>query len=139
VADPLCHATQGSLMALAPFISRIRKKTWLWTLVLAGAILGELPDLAGVYGTLVEHDFGQRYESAHTGPIRDVLQYIPMSALHLYLDSLKLEMNKHWNVWIAWICMEAVLWLMNILLIIWFTKIWKRTAAGGTSPEGVRG
>ncbi len=43
MADPVCHATQGALMMVAPFISRIRKRVVLWTLVCVGAVLGDSP------------------------------------------------------------------------------------------------
>ena len=39
MADPVCHATQGALLMIAPFISRIRKRIVLWSLVVVGGVL----------------------------------------------------------------------------------------------------
>jgi hypothetical protein len=126
MADPVCHATQGALMMVAPFISRLRKRAVLWTLVLVGAVLGDLPDLMGVYGFFVKHDSGVLYESAHIGPISHVLVFIPMSGLHLYLDSVMHELENGWSGYLEWLWLEVLMWVLNIVLIYAFVRIWKR-------------
>ena len=113
---------------LAPFISRLRSRPWLWLLIFIGAISGALPDLIGAYGFFVEDD-SELYQSAHSGPISNVLQYIPMSALHLYVDSFTHEQTQHWKKWNERMWVEVLMWVVNIWLIYWFTRIWKRNAA----------
>ncbi len=126
MADPVCHATQGALMMVAPFISRIRKRVVLWTLVCVGAVLGDLPDLLGVYGYLVKHDSGELYESAHLGPISKVLVFIPMYGLHLSLDLIMHEYERESGLYKEWLWLEVLMWIVNIVLIYAFVRVWKK-------------
>ncbi len=126
MADPVCHATQGALMMIAPFISRIRKKVVLWTLVCVGAVLGDLPDLLGVYGYWVRHDHGVLYESAHLGPISKVLVFIPMYGLHLSLDLIMHEYERESGLYREWLWLEVLMWIVNIVLIYAFVRVWKK-------------
>jgi hypothetical protein len=126
MADPVCHATQGALIMVAPFISRLHKRVILWTLVCVGAVLGDLPDLLGVFGFFVRNDHGELYESAHIGPISKVLVFIPMYGLHLCLDSVMHEMERERNVFSEWLWLEVLMWVVNILLIYAFVRIWKK-------------
>jgi hypothetical protein len=126
MADPVCHATQGALMMVAPFISRLRKRVVLWALVCAGALLGDLPDLLGVYGFFVRNDHGEMYDSAHIGHISKVLVFIPMYGLHLSLDSIMHEYEKEPRLFTDWLWLEVLMWIMNIVLIYGFVRIWKR-------------
>jgi len=129
MADPVCHATQGALMMVAPFISRLRKKAVLWTLILVGAILGDLPDLLGVYGFFIMNDHGELYDSAHTGHIGKILVFIPMYGLHLCLDSIMHEMERERNIFSEWFWIEVAMWVVNILLIYAFVRMWKKMSA----------
>ncbi len=113
-------------MLLAPFIRRVRSKTILALLVLVGGILGDLPDLIGVYGTVVRHDGSRLYHSAHAGAIKDILQYIPMYWLHLRLDSYTQHIYTRWGLWNDYIRFEIIAWTINIVLIVWFAKIYRR-------------
>jgi hypothetical protein len=126
LADPLSHATQGALMLLAPFISRIRKKAVLLSLACMGGILGVLPDIIGLYGFVVRHDHGDLYYSAHHGAVKEMLQYIPMYSLHLGVDSLTHDPDRQWYGWNVRIWLQIVLWLVNGILICWFLGIWKQ-------------
>ena len=126
MADPLSHATQGALILLAPFIARLRKKIVLLLLAVLGGILGVLPDLIGLYGFVLRHDHGVLYGSAHYGAVKDVLQYIPMYALHLGVDSLTHDPDRQWYGWNIRIWLQILLWLANVAVIWWFARIWKR-------------
>jgi hypothetical protein len=124
VPDPLAHATQGSLILLAPFIAFIRRRTWILILVLIGGVLGDLPDIIGIYGYMVPHDNGVLYESAHRGEIAEVLQYLPMYWLHTRLDYL--THDRHSYITRNWLWVEAVVWATNILIIWGFVSLWRR-------------
>jgi hypothetical protein len=125
LADPLSHATQGALMLLAPFITRLRKKMVLFLLAVVGGILGVLPDLIGLYGFILRHDHGVLYESAHHGGVKDVLQYIPMYALHLAVDSLTHDPDRQWYGWNVRVWLQILLWMVNIAGTLWVVRIWK--------------
>jgi hypothetical protein len=127
--DPLCHAAQGSIMMVGPFITRIRRKSTLFFLAFAGAILGDLPDLIGAYGILFRHDNGDLYRAAHLGEIKEVLQYIPMYWLHLFLDSFTHTMEDRMSLWNEWVGFEAVAWTINLALIALLIWIWRKKAA----------
>ncbi len=129
MADTLCHATEGGLMLLAPFIARIRKKIWIQVLFLTGAFFGALPDLFGAYGNIVDHDRWKLYVEAHTGPIGAVLRYVPMYWLHLYVDSYTHAKGRRWWVWNELLWLEVALWVVNIVVIAWFLRIWRRNLA----------
>ena len=133
MSDPLSHATQGALMLLAPFISKLRKKIWLWLLVPLGGTIGALPDLLGLYGFAFRHDHGDLYWSAHHGAVKDVLQYLPMYALHLAVDSLTHDPDRDWYGWKLRIWLQIIFWMVNGILIVWFVKIWKSNVAGHNS------
>jgi hypothetical protein len=120
-------------MLLAPFLSRIRKRIWLWILVTIGATFGVLPDLLGAYGFLIARDNGQLYVSAHSGAISNVLRFIPMSALHLAVDYLAHDNGNGWHVRNGRLWVDIVMWLVNFVVIYWFVIIWKRNAAKGQS------
>ncbi len=110
---------------LAPFIARIRRKLVLVSLAVVGGILGVLPDLIGLFGMIFPR-FGEAYDSAHSGALRDYLQYIPMYALHLGVDSLTHDPDRQWYGWNVRVWLQALMWIMNIVVIIWFVRIWKR-------------
>ena len=120
-------------MLLAPFISRIRKRVVLWSLAAVGGILGDLPDLIGLYGYFFKHDHGFLYGSSHHGAVKDVLQYIPMYALHLGVDSLTHAPGREWYGWNVRIWLQVIMWIVNVVLIMWFVRIWRRNNSG-TQP-----
>ena len=124
--DPLCHAAQGGILLVAPFIRAIRKKTTLWFLATIGAILGDLPDLLGAFGYLILNDRGNLYYQAHWGSIKEVLQYIPMYALHLLLDSYTHRMEDRWTLWNHWVEFEVIAWTINLSLIVLLVLIWRK-------------
>ena len=126
MADPLCHGTQGALMLLAPFISRIHRKVHAWGFALVGAILGMLPDLIGLYGYVFLHDHGRIYNSAHSGAIKEIIQYIPMTWLHLFFDSFMHDPDRTWEGFYVRRSLQVLLWMVNIGLIVWFVRIFKR-------------
>ena len=126
MADTICHATQGGLLMIAPFIGRIRRKVWIWALALTGALFGALPDLFGAYGNLVRHDQWKLYMSAHAGSLEQILRYIPMYWLHLFVDSFTHGPGKRWWIWNERLWIEVALWVFNIAVIVWFTRIWRR-------------
>jgi hypothetical protein len=113
-------------MLLAPFISHLRKRFWVWMLVVLGAVLGVLPDIVWLYGLIVGRETGGLYGSAHYGAIRDVLQYVPMYALHLGIDSLTHDPDRQWYGWNVRIWLQVILWGVNIVVIVWFARIWRR-------------
>jgi len=125
MADPVCHATQGALMMIAPFISRIRKRIVLWSLVVVGGVLGDLPDIIGVYGYYFRNDHGELYDSAHIGAISKVLVFIPMYGLHLCLDSIMHAFEKEIKMSVEWLWLEVVMWTVNVLLVYAFVRLWK--------------
>lgn len=129
MADTVCHATQGGLLLLAPFIARISKKTWLWTIAGIGAFFGALPDLLGVWGTFILHDHWRLYGSAHFGAIAGVLQYVPMYGLHLAVDAFTHAPGKHWWFWSERLWVDVAFWVLNFLLIFLYARIWRRTTA----------
>ena len=126
MADTFSHATQGSLLLLAPFIKRIRRRSWIWILGFVGAFFGALPDLFGAYGNYVRHDHWALYISAHRGELKEIFQYVPMYWLHLYTDSLMHGEHHRWwrpeeRLW-----MEVAFWILNCSLIWWYRVIWKK-------------
>lgn len=125
MADTICHATQGGLLLLSPFIARIRKKFWLWALFLTGAFFGALPDLLGAYGNLVRGDRWRLYVSAHSGRIGAILRYVPMYWLHLFIDSFTHGPGKRWWIWNERLWIETALWGVNLVIIAWFVRIWR--------------
>ena len=130
MADTVCHATQGGLLLLAPFLARLKKKFWLWTLAGVGAFFGALPDLLGVWGDFVLRDHWRLYNSAHTGPVAHVLQYVPMYGLHLAVDTLTHVPGSHWWMWNERLWMEILLWALNLLVIALYIRIWRRNRIG---------
>jgi hypothetical protein len=112
-------------MMLAPFIGWVRRKAVLITLAVAGGVLGVLPDLIGVYGFIFAPG-GEHYNSAHAGDLRDHLIYIPMYALHLAVDSLTHDPDRQWYGWNVRVWLQIVLWIVNIALVVWFIRIWKK-------------
>ena len=126
MADTVSHATQGALALLAPFISRIQRRAWLWLLGILGAFFGALPDLIGAYGHFIEHDHWALYISAHRGPIKEVLQYVPMYWLHLYIDSLTHGEHHRWWKLDERLWLEGAFWMLNLLFVWWYVRIWKR-------------
>ena len=137
MADTISHATQGSLLLLSPFIARIRKFVWLGVLIAAGAFLGALPDLIGAYGNLIEHDHWALYRNAHQGEIKEVLQYVPMYWLHLRVDAQLHGQGRRWWVWNERFWAEIALWILNILLIFWFTMIFRNNRMRAASHQSV--
>ncbi len=129
MADTVCHATQGGLLLLAPFIPRITKKAWLWTLAGTGAFFGALPDLLGAWGNFVLHDHWRLYGDAHSGPIAHVLRYVPMYGLHLAVDSLTHGPGHRWWFSSERLWMDAALWAVNLLLISLYVFIWRRNTS----------
>jgi hypothetical protein len=113
-------------MLLAPFIARIRRKVWIRVLFLTGAFFGALPDLFGAYGNIVRHDHWRLYVAAHAGPIMEILRYLPMYWLHLFVDSFTHAPGKRWWVWDERLWLEASLWVLNFVVIAWFVRIWRR-------------
>ncbi len=125
MADTVCHATQGGLLLLAPFLGLLKKKLWLWILVGVGAFFGALPDALGVWGTFIQHDHWRLYGSAHSGAIAHVLQYVPMYGLHLAVDSVTHDPGKRWWFWNERLWMDLLLWMVNLLLIFLYVKVWR--------------
>jgi hypothetical protein len=130
--DTIAHATQGGLILLGPFIAFIRRRIWIWILVILGGLFGALPDLLGAYGFLVKHDHGALYFSAHHGAIAETLQYVPMYWLHLRLDSI--THGRHSMITPEYVWIEVVVWTVNLMLMWWFAKIW-RTNQGSILPQ----
>lgn len=128
MADTFCHATQGGLLLAGPFIRTTRKKWVLWTLGFVGAFLGALPDIIGGYGNWVEHDHYRLYVSAHRGAIEQILLYVPMYSLHLFVDTLTHGSGRRWWLWNEGLWLETLLWIINILLFYWLVRIWRRNA-----------
>ncbi len=123
-------------MMLVPFIAWVRRKYVLVTLAAAGGVLGVLPDLLGLYGMIVRRS-GQIYDSAHIGALREHLIYIPMYALHLGVDSLTHDPDRQWYGWNVRVWLQIVLWIVNIAVIVWFYRIWKRNQRGeDRGPDG---
>ncbi len=127
MSDTISHATQGGLILLGPFIYRIRRRIWLWVLGAIGAFFGALPDLLGAYGYLIRHDHMGLYQSAHTGAIASVLQYVPMYWLHLRVDSVTHGPMHRWWIMGERLWLELLFWTINIAMIWWYSKIWRRT------------
>lgn len=123
MADTFVHATQGSLLLLAPFLRLIRRKTVLYGVIFTGAFFGALPDLIGAYGNFVVHDHWALYRSAHFGPIKDVLQYVPMYWLHLYVDLHMHGPGHRWWLPSERLWLECAMWMVNLLLIWYFVRI----------------
>jgi hypothetical protein len=121
--DTICHATQGGLILLGPFMALIRRRIWIWILALIGGLFGALPDLFGIYGHLVLHDHGSLYSSARQGAIANYLQYLPMYWLHLSLD--KFTQGRGAFITEEWTWLEVLLWIVNLTVIWWFVKIWR--------------
>ncbi|HUI09347.1 MAG TPA: hypothetical protein VL221_03410 [Bacteroidota bacterium] len=143
MADTICHATQGGLLMLAPFIARIRKKAWLWTLGAVGAFFGALPDIVGAYGIIIRGDQWRLYNVAHFGKLKRILQYVPMYSLHLYVDSFTHGPGKRWWEWNERLWLEVLLWVVNGTVIALFVRIWRRNmrkeealTAGAARREG---
>lgn len=126
MADTICHGTEGGLMVLVLVRSWISKKALLWVLVGLGMVLGMLPDLIGAYGNIVYHDHWTLYRSAHFGAIKEVMQYVPMYWLHLYLDSLMHGPGHRWWRLGERLWLEVLLWVVNLMVILWVAKRWKR-------------
>jgi hypothetical protein len=118
-------------MMLAPFISRVRRRFTLILLIVTGGILGMLPDLLGLFGYLVDRS-GEMYGSAHAGPLKEMLQYIPMYALHLAVDSLTHDPHRQWYGWNMRVWLQILFWMINIAGIIWFGRIWKKNREIGS-------
>ena len=123
--DTVCHATQGGLLLLAPFIAWIRSRRWISVIVFTGALFGALPDIIGGYGLVIENDHWKLYNSAHSGQIEEVLRYVPMYRLHLFVDSLTHGPGKRWWEWNEMLWMEFALWGVNIAVIAWFVRVWR--------------
>ena len=124
---------------LAPFIGWVRRKVVLIVLAFVGGVLGVLPDLIGVYGIIFAPG-GEHYNSAHGGALKEVLQYIPMYALHLGVDSLTHDPDRQWYGWNVRIWLQIVLWIVNIAVIVWFVRIWKRNQrkeSGGEEAKAI--
>lgn len=126
MADIICHGTEGGLMILALLRSWIARKSWPWVLVGLGLIFGMLPDLIGAYGNIVDHDHWTLYRSAHFGPIKQILQYVPMYGLHLFLDSLMHGQGHRWWRWDERMWLEILLWVVNAMVILWLVRTWKK-------------
>ncbi|MBI5471575.1 MAG: hypothetical protein HY961_04445 [Ignavibacteriae bacterium] len=124
--DTICHSVQGGLMVALPFLSRIKRRAWLWSLVGLGAFMGALPDLIGAHGNLIERDNWREYRVAHFGEISEVLKFVPMYGLHLYMDSLTHSVGHRWWKWNERLWLEASLWAINVLLIAWLVRTWRR-------------
>jgi hypothetical protein len=126
MADPICHAAQGGLILLAPFIARLRRQFPVWVIAIVGGILGVLPDVIGAFGLFLLGDEGRLYEQAHSGAIKEVIQYIPMTWLHLFLDSFMHDPYFTWNDLNVRGTLAVLLWLVNIGVIVWFVRIYRR-------------
>ena len=125
MADTFCHGTQGGMFVLAPLLSRIQDRTWLWILVFLGVVVGALPDLFGAYGLFILNDHWALYVNAHSGAIAGVLKYIPMYWLHLLVDSITHGEGHRWWVWNERLWLEILLWAVNGLVIWWLVKRWR--------------
>jgi hypothetical protein len=94
-----------------------------------GSAFRGLPDLLGLVGYTLVHDQGRLYQSAHSGSLKSVLQYVPMYWLHLFMDSYMHDPDRTWHGIYLRATLELLLWLMNIVLVVWFFRIWKRNAS----------
>jgi len=112
-------------MVLALIRSRIGRKPWLWSVVSLGFVLGMLPDVIGAYGNIIENDNWKLYRRAHHGDIEQVLRYVPMYSLHLYLDSEMHGEGRRWWRYDERLWLEIVLWVVNVMVIVWLVKSWK--------------
>jgi hypothetical protein len=99
-----------------------------------GAILGALPDLLGVFGLFVLADDGKLYNSAHSGSIKSVMQYVPMYWLHLFFDSFMHDPERTWGGIYLRNSLELGLWVVNVALVVWFTRIWIRNSSTAQLP-----
>ena len=113
-------------MMLAPFIARLHSRVRLWVLAAVGAFFGILPDLVALVGFGILRDKGGLWFSAHGGQVSDVLQYIPMYALHIAIDSLTRDPEQEWHGLNVRVWVQVVLWLLNISVGYWFYRIWRR-------------
>lgn len=125
IADTICHGVQGGLMLMVWLRRWIKSKPWLWVVVFLGVFFGTLPDLIGAYGNLVDHDHWTLYRNAHFGDIKQVLQYVPMYWLHLYLDTLMHGPGHRWWRMDERLWLEVVLWMINLAIIAWLVRTWK--------------
>ncbi len=137
MSDTISHATQGGLLLLGPFISRIRRRIWLWILPLIGGFFGALPDLIGAYGNFIQHDHWALYHSSHHGAIAGVLQYVPMYWLHLRVDSITHGPSHRWWIMGERLWLEVVFWTINVVCIWWYVRVWKKrdSAKFGSAME----
>jgi hypothetical protein len=124
--DTICHSVQGGLMVAVPFISQIKKRVWLWSFVAIAAFMGALPDIIGAHGNLMQHDNWSEYRVAHFGSVADVLKYVPMYGLHLYMDSFTHSMGLRWWKWNERMWLEVLLWVVNFVIIGWMIRRWRR-------------
>lgn len=115
-------------MVAAPFVSQIKKHAWLWIFVGLAAFMGALPDIIGAHGNYIEHDNWNEYTVAHSGSVADVLKYVPMYGLHLYTDSFTHSQGHRWWKWNERLWLEALLWIINFIVIGWMVRRWRRTA-----------
>jgi hypothetical protein len=124
--DIICHGVQGGLIVAAPLLSRLKRRKWIWSIVVFGVFLGALPDLIGAHGNFVEYDNWGEYVLAHQGEIADVFKYVPMYGLHLFLDRYTHGEGIRW--WVAGerLWLETVLWFVNFIAIWWMVRKWMK-------------
>ena len=128
IADTVCHGVQGGLMLVAWLRRWIKSKVLLWSIVALGVFFGTLPDLIGAYGNFIDHDHWTLYRNAHFGDIKQVLQYVPMYWLHLYLDTLMHGPGHRWWKYDERMWLEVTLWVINLLVIVWLIRTWRTKA-----------
>jgi len=136
MSDTVSHGVQGALLLLGPFISRIRRRAWLWALGLTGGIFGALPDLLGAYGYFVEHDRWALYRRSHYGDIANILQYVPMYWLHLRIDSFTHGPDHRWWIMGERLWLELLFWTVNGLVLSWYIRIWRKHRTVQRSTDG---
>lgn len=113
-------------MLLAPFIGRMHRRVWMWLLAITGAVLGSLPDLLGLIGFFILRDNGRLYNIAHSGAIKEIIQYIPMCWLHLWLDSFMHDPERTWEGFYLRASLSVLMWVANAVMIWWYVRIWQR-------------
>ncbi len=114
-------------MVAALLLSHLKRRKWLWSVVVIGVLFGALPDLIGAHGNYVAQDRWEQYTRAHRGDVANILQYVPMYGLHLYLDEVTHGIGIRWWVLHERLWLEILLWILNVAAIAWLIKRWRQS------------